>query len=516
MKTFRDKVAAAGVAGLLALTGSAIALAVNLDPVAALQSIDAALAKNPSDGDLLVKKGNILWSMYRSKSAIAAYGLAANDAKAAAGAQYGLGRIYFFKGWQSEGAFPGWHEEPEFRDTAIAAFRMSIAADPQFVDAQVALGDALLMSGQPAEALASFDKALQLSPNASMARIGRWKALKALNRTDDVKTEVSAAAGASTADQLGLAREGYKVLGQDAEALALGRDIVARFPTAEAAAPIAAADIAAARQAKQYPVVIEQANAFATRFPSNAQMPAVQDALIEAYAATPSTDPQTLLAAINARTRMRPDPAPYLVGANALVARAALVDDAIRLAEASMPAAETFVNENIGSYKMSGKVQGSLNRSRASATDLIGWANFLKKNADTATAKLEEAERLSRSLDGVNQFHLGELARSRGDFEKAREYYLNQLTLQTPPLIMAQGKKALAEVYGKLGNNSADFETYLKDELDRRHEARRTALVRSMVDQRLPDMKLTAVSGGTIDVAGLRGKVLMLNFFASW
>lgn len=516
MKTFRDRVAAAGMAGLLALAGSAIALAVDLHPMAALQDVEAALAKNPSDGNLLVKKGNILWSMYRSKSAIAAYSQAVSDTNAAARAHYGLGRIYFFKGWQSEGAFPGWHEEPESRDAAVAAFRMSIAADPQFADPHMALGDALLMSGQPAEALAAFDKALQLSPNASMARVGRWKALKAVNRTEDVRTEVSAAAGATSADQLGLAREGYKVLGQDAEALALGKDIVARFPTSEAAAPIAAADIAAARQAKQYPVVIEQAGAFATRFPSNPQMPAVQDALIEAYAATPSTDPQTLLAAINARNRMRPDPAPYLVGANALVARAALLDDAIRLAEASIPAAETFVNENIGSYKMSGKVQGSLNRSRASAADLIGWANFLKKNTGPAAIKLEESERLSRGLDGVNQFHLGELARNRGDFEKAREFYLNQLTLQTPPLITAQGKKALAEVYGKLGNNPADFEVYLKDELDRRHEARRTALVRSMVDQRLPDMKLASVAGGTIDVSGLRGKVLLLNFFASW
>ena len=36
------------------------------------------------------------------------------------------------------------------------------------------------------------------------------------------------------------------------------------------------------------------------------------------------------------------------------------------------------------------------------------------------------------------------------------------------------------------------------------------------VDRRLPQLPLTAVDGTRVDVAGLRGKVLLLNFFSSW
>ena len=533
MKTFKDKLFVAGVTGLVVLAVAGERPAARYaprseppakvmaspqagDPVDALRTVDAALAKNPSDGGLLLEKGNILWSMYRTKSAMDAFAQAARDPKTAAAAQYSLGRIYFFRGWQSEGAFPGWHEEPEFRDQAMAAFRAAAAANPSWSEPQIGIGDSLLMYEQPADALAAFERVLQLSPSAALARTGRWKALNALNRADAVKTDVAASAKSDDAGQLAAAREGYRLLGQDADAEAVAAQILERFPVSAAAAQIEAARIAAARQAKQYPAVIEQATAYALRFASSPHATAVQDALIEAYVATPSTDPQVILDAVKARITMRPDPATYMAGANALATRNALLDDVIRLAEASIPAAETFINENIGSYKMSGKVQGSLGRSRASATDMVGWAYFLKKDLEKAGPKLEEAERLSRGLDMTNQFHLAELARSRGDLEGAREHYLSELTLQGPPPLAAAGKKALADVYQRLGNAPADFDTYLKDELDRRHEARKTALVQSMVDRKVPEMKLTDVSGNAVDVAALRGRVLLLNFFSSW
>ncbi|MBI3264409.1 MAG: hypothetical protein HYZ58_14860, partial [Acidobacteria bacterium] len=151
------------------------------------------------------------------------------------------------------------------------------------------------------------------------------------------------------------------------------------------------------------------------------------------------------------------------------------------------------------------------------AIDLVGWASFQKKDVAAAASKLEEAERLSRGQDFANQFHLGELARSKGDLERASEAYLSALTLQggAPP-VRETTKKSLADVYVRLGNQAADFETYLAGELDRRRKERQAELLRSMVGKPLPELKLTDVKGQPVDIAALRGKVLLLNFFSSW
>jgi hypothetical protein len=53
-------------------------------------------------------------------------------------------------------------------------------------------------------------------------------------------------------------------------------------------------------------------------------------------------------------------------------------------------------------------------------------------------------------------------------------------------------------------------------ELSRRRDERKSAALKSLVDRPLPKLTLTTVEGRPYDTAGLRGKVLLLNFFASW
>ncbi len=51
-------------------------------------------------------RGKALWDQRLAKSAIAALEAAAEDPATAAEAHEALGRIYTFKGWQQESAFP--------------------------------------------------------------------------------------------------------------------------------------------------------------------------------------------------------------------------------------------------------------------------------------------------------------------------------------------------------------------------------------------------------------------------
>jgi hypothetical protein len=87
-------------------------------------------------------KGHELWRQRLSKSALEAFQAATRDKATAAEAWEAIGRIYLFKGWQEEGAFPGWHDEPEYREQAVAALEKSLAADPSRASAAEALKQA--------------------------------------------------------------------------------------------------------------------------------------------------------------------------------------------------------------------------------------------------------------------------------------------------------------------------------------------------------------------------------------
>jgi tetratricopeptide (TPR) repeat protein len=349
-----------------------------------------------------LEKGRALWRLRLAKSAIAAFEAAARDPRAAAEAHEALGRIYLFKGWLQEGAFPGWHDEPEYRDRALAELKAALAADPNRASAQ--------------------------------------------------------------------------------EALRLAESYAAADHVPPAAAPAAVKEL---------------------------------DAKLESYRMAPAAPVAEILAVLDARTTAQADPAPYFTTAQILLDRRDF-DRAIELAQKGVAAAERFIAENEGAYKMSGKSQGALARSRAAAQDLIGWAAFLRNDHATAARQLGEAEQLSRGQDFLVQFHLAELAAARKNIDEARLHYLNALSLTAGPAeLRTRATQALAGIHASL-ETPAGFEAWLDEALAERRRLRREAVLRSLVDRPLPSLTLTGMDGRAVDVGALRGKVLLLNFFTSW
>jgi tetratricopeptide (TPR) repeat protein len=429
-----------------------------------------------------LEKARALWLGRQTRSAIQMLERIAADKQSAgqAGAQLLLGDIYFSNGWESEGAFPGWHDQPEFRPRAEAAYRSAAALKPEWPAPHAGLGRILLQQGKSQEALIEFDAALQLSPNDATAHFGRARALAALGRTADAET-----------------------------AMALGR--------AARPAPWALADqVAAARTGKKSAEVMELASRFLSQFPSDDRIVDVYDALLEAYQATPSTPPGLFADAVEARSKYRNDPGPILAAANLLVAKNTDLDRAIRLAGKSVDAAQQWIDQNLDAYKLAEKAENSLRRSRAGAADTAGWAYFAKKELRQAEAKLFEAEQLFRGQDAANQYHIAEFQLSQQQWEIAREHYLACLSLTSPPPLQAAAKKSLAEVYARLGNDSSRLDKYLDAELTRRMEIRRNETLASLLDQRAPSLKLNDVNGRPFELASLRGKAVLLNFFTSW
>jgi len=241
------------------------------------------------------------------------------------------------------------------------------------------------------------------------------------------------------------------------------------------------------------------------------------DAKLDSYRTAASAPVAEILAAIEARAKAQADPAPYFTGAQILLDRGEY-DRATAMAERGVAVSDRFIDENLSAYQMSGKSQGSYARGRATAADLIGWALFLRKDYAGAAAKLVEAERLSQGQDFTNQFHLGELARAQNAPERARDHYLNALSLTGfnagPPPLRQRATQALAAL--PRSGSDPSFDAWLESELSRRRDERKAAALKSLIDRPLPTLALTTIDGRPYDTSSLRGKVLLLNFFASW
>ena len=112
---------------------TALAADARFDTTAALAALDQGLKATPNDPGLLAAKGRIYWRLLRTKSAEQALIAASKSPAFAAEAQYWLGLIYDFKGSKAEDAFPGWHEEVNYRPRAAAAFAAAGEPKPEWI-----------------------------------------------------------------------------------------------------------------------------------------------------------------------------------------------------------------------------------------------------------------------------------------------------------------------------------------------------------------------------------------------
>jgi len=272
------------------------------------------------------------------------------------------------------------------------------------------------------------------------------------------------------------------------------------------------------RASAQEALKTAEAFAAAPRVDPAAPRPEIRalDQRIQSFASEPKADADAFMAAVQERIDAQADPAPYFAAAQILIEHGQY-DRGVGLARRGVEAADRFVEQNLSAYQMSGKAEGSRARARTQAADLEGQAALLQKDYTKAAAKLEEAERLSRGLDFNNQLHLAQLAEAQNAAERARAHYLNVLTLSggfggAPQPARDRAKQALQAGY----DGSEPFDAWLEKQLATKGEERKSAALKSLVDKKLPALKLTTLDGRPFDTKSLQGKVLLLNFFASW
>jgi thiol-disulfide isomerase/thioredoxin len=99
---------------------------------------------------------------------------------------------------------------------------------------------------------------------------------------------------------------------------------------------------------------------------------------------------------------------------------------------------------------------------------------------------------------------------------RAKDHYLDALSLAGGPAPLRQKVKETLASMQAGGESAGGIDAWLETELTRRRDDRKAAMLKSLVDHPLPKLALTTVDGKPFDASTLRGKVVLLDFFASW
>ena len=180
-------------------------------------------------------------------------------------------------------------------------------------------------------------------------------------------------------------------------------------------------------------------------------------------------------------------------------------DRAIAMAERGGTASDRFIDENLSAYQMTGKSQGSYARGRAHGRG-SGRLGAVPEEGLRAARRESSGRprRLSQGQDFVNQFHLGELERAQNVPARARDHYLDALSLAGGPAPLRQRATEALAGSAEQAAGAGGFDAWLETELTRRRDERRAAALKSLVDHRCRSCTLTTVDGDPYDATSLQ------------
>ena len=200
-------------------------------------------------------------------------------------------------------------------------------------------------------------------------------------------------------------------------------------------------------------------------------------------------------------------------GAAALASRGIFLDDAEQLARAGFDYVDEMV-ETSGRQEQPGPPPAP-SLMYAALHDTLGWVHFHQERPETAQRELTTAYDLSPTRPDT-LLHLGQFHESRGDHERAEQYYLECAAL--PMFESHPCYQVLEEYYRRREGTDAGFEAYLASVRDRLLDLSfaRVADARLAEPSAVPPFTLTSVDGRTVTLSELRGKTVILKFWAEW
>jgi thiol-disulfide isomerase/thioredoxin/tetratricopeptide (TPR) repeat protein len=149
--------------------------------------------------------------------------------------------------------------------------------------------------------------------------------------------------------------------------------------------------------------------------------------------------------------------------------------------------------------------------------DVLGSIYLSEGKLDKAQAKVEAALKTAPgSLD--SKLLLGRVYDAKGQYEAARQVFEAALAMVFVGTDEHPAVAALRENYLLLHPDGAGLDGYMKEILARDSERRRKGVLaeRERKPAEVPAFTLKTLDGKTVSAAELKGKVVVLNFWATW
>lgn len=224
----------------------------------------------------------------------------------------------------------------------------------------------------------------------------------------------------------------------------------------------------------------------------------------------------------------------YGQGAIALAEASTHLDEAVRLAREGVIEGQKKIDEQNerGSYETEGDYQRAIGWYTGIMYDALGWAYFHQGRLDIAEDTLLYAHELDpKNVTNLN--HLGQLYERRAAvaadqpvegasqgseyfLDEAEEHYIRGAMVQRPG--DNPNDEALEALYEKRHGGLEGFDTYRAsiEEIDRAR--RRTEVLADRIAEPEPIVRfsLASMSGAPISQEGLRGKIVVINFWGIW
>lgn len=158
--------------------------------------------------------------------------------------------------------------------------------------------------------------------------------------------------------------------------------------------------------------------------------------------------------------------------------------------------------------------RGRLGELRGQIMDTIGWIQYRRNALVDADRAITDAVELLPGHSAI-RYHSGMIYAAQGRTDQAIDALLTALSLDQPEL-SARGE--LERLFKQRYGSQADDElsSQLNRAMKRVETMKRLALVAERLNVEARDFTLNGLNGTSVSLANLKGKVVVINFWATW